>query len=85
MIVDITEENFNEYLNRGEGYLVNKTSTAEAKAHDLTHLSGTCRSQLEYDPDDIYSKFWVATLPLAQQVAQQRWRVPCSECGHCRE
>ncbi len=88
MIDYITSQNFEHYLNNvKEGYLVNVwLGQRSAKAHNLAHLAGTCRSTLNINDPDSYPKFFASTLQEAKEYAQQRYAVPqefCTSCERC--
>lgn len=84
MIVSVTQNNFDHYLQMNEGYMVNKTfktdspHTPFACAHDLAHP----KCSLAYSAS--YPKFYTSTFQEAQAEAQQRWNLPCEECPNCR-
>lgn len=86
MIIPITQANFGQYMQMGEGYMVNKTFKTEAPqirfacAHDVAHHnSGTCR--LAYSRD--YPKFYASTFQEAQAEARRLWNLPCEACPNC--
>lgn len=85
MIQDITPQNFQHYLNEmKEGYLVNVwIGDRSAKAHNLAHLHGACKSTLNTNDPINYPKFFASTLQEARQYAQQRYVVSCEPCKLC--
>ena len=81
MIEEVTPDNFEEILNRGEGYIVNVWRGRGAKAHNLAHLHRACRSMMR--PTDEYPKFFATTEQAAQDYARAQYNEDCTICQLC--